>query len=101
MSSIEADKETMREEGPPPPAPLGRCDNCANKIDRRRRNVIRQLRIGSSRRDQEDLGRGEWGRGVSRQEQPGKTNRLCRKSHTQNKKARSADLQAVISLLRV
>lgn len=88
MSSIGANKGRR--------APLGRCcdwrcrDNCANKVGRRRRNVIRQLRIGSRRIDK------------SRGSQ--KARRLFRganrlgKSHTQNKKARSADLQAVISL---
>lgn len=85
--------------------PLGRCcdwrcrDNCANKIGRRRRNVIRQLRIGSRRIDkQQRIAAGGAGEKSRRQEGSAEANRLG-KSHTQNKKARSADLQAVISLM--
>lgn len=92
MSSIGANKGRR--------APLGRCcdwrcrDNCANKVGRRRRNVIRQLRIGSRRIDKKQR--------IAAGKRAGRlfrgSNRLG-KSHTQNKKARSADLQAVISLM--
>lgn len=77
-----------------------RCrDNCANKVGRRRRNVIRQLRIGSRRIDkQQRIAAGGAGKKARRQEGSSEANRLG-KSHTQNKKARSADLQAVISLM--
>lgn len=91
MSSIGANKGRR--------APLGRCcdwrcrDNCGNKVGRRRRNVIRQLRIGSRRIDKKQR--------IAAGKRAGRlfrgSNRLG-KSHTQNKKARSADLQAVISL---